>query len=108
MPSITLKRRHSLKGKNILQLVRKMKAVGRGDRIPALARLKSNAPLDEMARDDVISSFRELTGENEKEILEMAGKECTDNNLRLLLHFSIILANEIGEPTGQTLRGVSS
>ncbi|KAK3103081.1 hypothetical protein FSP39_016318 [Pinctada imbricata] len=108
MPSITLKRRHSLKGKNILPLVRKMKAVGRGDRMPALARLKSNTPLDEMSRDDVISAFRELTGENEKEILEMAQKECTDGNLRLLLHFGIILANEIGEPTGQALRGASN
>ena len=38
----------------------------------------------------------------------MAGKEVTDNNLKLLLHFAILHANEFGQPDGQELQIVSS
>lgn len=41
-----------------------------------------------MTRSEVISAFREITGEDEKEILELAQREVTDANLRHLLHFA--------------------
>ncbi|XP_061181440.1 uncharacterized protein LOC133189995 [Saccostrea echinata] len=101
MPPVVLKRRHSLKGKNIIPIVRKMKTTGR---VTSFARMKSNICMEDMPRGELISAFRELTGEDEKEILEMAQKEATEANLRHLLHYAIIQANEVGQPAAQTLQ----
>ncbi|XP_062583975.1 uncharacterized protein LOC134245733 [Saccostrea cucullata] len=60
--------------------------------------------MEDMPRGELISAFRELTGEDEKEILDMAQKEATEANLRHLLHYTIIQANEVGQPASQTLQ----
>ncbi|XP_048759254.2 uncharacterized protein LOC125668862 [Ostrea edulis] len=103
MPPVILKRRHTLKGKNLIPLVRKMKSAT-GGRIQTLARVKSTLSIEEMTRSEVISAFREITGEDEKEILELAQREVTDANLRHLLHFAIVHANEVGQPAAQNLQ----
>lgn len=74
--------------------------------VAQLARYKINTPLEEMEIGQVISAFRELTGESEKDCLEMAGKENTERNLKCLLHFAIIQANELGQPNGQNLETI--
>lgn len=107
MPPVILKRRHTLKGKNLIPLVRKMKSAT-GGRIQTLARVKSTLSIEEMTRSEVISAFREITGEDEKEILELAQREVTDANLRHLLHFAIVHANEVGQPAAQNLQPLVS
>lgn len=107
MPGVTtLKRRHSLVGKNMMPILKKLKSF-RGDKVTSCARIKSATPTEELAQNELCKQFRDLTGEDEKEMLEMAGREINDNNLRLLLHFSIIYANENGHPEGQDMQTVS-
>lgn len=55
-----------------------------------LASYRINMQLKEIEIGQVVSTFRELTGESEKDCLEMAGKEITEGNLISLLHFAII------------------
>ncbi|OWF47760.1 hypothetical protein KP79_PYT06231 [Mizuhopecten yessoensis] len=50
-----------------------------------------------------VSNFKRLTGDTAREILEMAGKEDTRDNVEVLLHYTILHANEIGQPSGQDL-----
>ena len=105
-PTVILKRRHSLLGKNMLPLVRKLRDFN-GDRpIATFARLRSTLATESIPGSELAKHFRDLTGENEKEILEMAGREVTDENLMILLHLSIIYANDIGAPDGQELQQV--
>ena len=49
------------------------------------------------------SGFLSLTGEDLNGVLTMAEKDITTANRRLALHVSVVLANEIGAPKGQTL-----
>lgn len=74
-----------------------------GDLPHQLARVKINSATENMSREDLITTFRELTGVSEKDVMEMANKEPSDDNLKLLLHTSILYANEVGEPQGQVL-----
>lgn len=100
-----LKRRHSLAGKNILPVKRKVRGF-RGDRVQNIARVRNNLNTEELLMAELSTLFGELTGENEREVLAMAGREHTEGNLRILLHCSILQANETGEPNGQGLRHV--
>ncbi|XP_061192114.1 uncharacterized protein LOC133200311 [Saccostrea echinata] len=71
--------------------------------VKQFARYKINTPLEEMEKDEVNSAFRKRTGESEKECMQMAGKEMTEQNLKTLLHLVILRANEFGQPAGQEL-----
>lgn len=103
-PPTILKRRHTLRGKNLLPVIKKLR--GMDQPVPQLAKFKINTPLEEMERSQVVSAFRDLTGESEKDCLEMAGREITDENLKCLLHLAIIHANEFGQPDGQNLETI--
>lgn len=74
--------------------------------VAKFARYKINTPLEEMEIGQVVSAFREQTGDSEKDCLEMAGEENTEGNLKCLLHFAIIQANEFGQPYGQNLETI--
>ena len=103
-PYTVLKRRHTMIGKNLLKKKKKVKSHNPREKI-VLARVKSNIPLEDMSAEDLCAKFRELTKENEKDILEMAGvKDPSINNLRLLMHYTILGANEMGQPAGQLLQ----
>lgn len=54
----------------------------------------------------MVSAIRDLTEESEKDCLEMAGRENTDENLKCLLHLAIFHANEFGQPDGQNLETI--
>lgn len=101
-PPTVLKKRHSLVGKNILPIVRKLRDSNLS--IVNYARFRMNIPLESMPDDEIINSFRELTGESEKECIEMSGKDVSSDTLRALSHFSILHANEFGQPSGQSLQ----
>lgn len=68
MPPVVLKRWHSLKGKNLIPIVRKMKN-GR-ERISQLARVKSNTLTEEMSKKELVAAFTEITGEDEVVMLQ--------------------------------------
>lgn len=73
-----------------------------------LARYKINTPLEEMEIGQVILSFPELTGESEKDCLEMAGKENiekeTSNASCILQLFKLWL--EFGQLDSQNLESI--
>ena len=89
----------------MLPLVRRIKGY-KGEKVQ-LARMKSSVPLEDYPSEELCGFFRDLTGENEKEILEMADVEMSEEILRLLWHFAILMANELGQPSSQELRQVS-
>ena len=105
MPPVTvLKRRHNLKKANaILKVMKKFK-----DFKPSVptefARLKSNEKLEDLDTNELKEGFLKLTGEDAATILELASATCSDENLRRLLHVTILLANDIGQPAGNDLK----
>ena len=99
MPVTVLKRKHSLKGKNIFPLLKKVKE---SDNVAgSLARLATQTKTDDLDEDELRRSFKEITGEKADEFLQMAGKTVDLRNLKMLLHHTIIEANKSGQ-SGQT------
>lgn len=59
--------------------------------------------LKELSNAELASKFKELTNESAEDILEMSDKGLSTVNLKSLLHYAILLANETGAPEGQQL-----
>lgn len=88
-----------------MALLKKIKTFRR-ERVPKLARIKNSLPTEELSGEELCNHFKKLMGENEKEVLELAGKDVNAASLRLLLHFTILLANEKCQSNGQDLQEV--
>lgn len=95
--SIILKQKHSLLGKNLLPLALRLKDVEIQDE-REFARLKKEHPLTRYSVEELENEFKNLTGEEAKEILSLVGKNRDMNNLRLLVHVAICMANDVGAP----------
>ena len=50
----------------------------------------------------------DLTGTSQKDLLHMAEKAATEENLCILAQLAIVYANECGEPVGQELSTAST
>ncbi|CAC5394879.1 unnamed protein product [Mytilus coruscus] len=108
-PATYLKRRHDLKSVNNmgLKLLKKCKDI----RIPPrteLGRVKSLVRTEDLSDDDCKRHFTSITGEDAAQILELATAPVNGDNLKKLLHVTVILANEIGKPAGEDLRHVEN
>lgn len=69
-----------------------------------LASAKSNTSTEVMSKEELIAAFREITGEDEVEMLDMTHKEASETNIRNILHYTIVYANEVGQAAAQTLQ----
>ncbi|XP_033744137.1 uncharacterized protein LOC117330027 [Pecten maximus] len=97
----TLKKRHTLKGRNVLPAIRRLQE---GAPVKALARMMAGRKTEDLSMRDVEKYVNELTDESLSDLLELAGKNKEDiSEARLLLHYLIVLANEKGQPQGQDL-----
>lgn len=104
LPTV-LKRKHSLKGKQLLPVIRKLRDIQDAHGIKQLARTSSARRTENMSNEDVLKAVEDLTGENGIELLELAGKDPNDEDFaKLLLHVCILHANEKGQPEGQDLQ----
>lgn len=52
----------------------------------------------------MVCTLREITGEDEVEMLNMAHKEASETNLRHVMYNTIVYANELGQPAVYTLQ----
>ena len=105
MPVTVLKKKHSLVGKSAgVTLMKRFKefAVPRGEF--TYAKVASNKKTEDMALADLKQTFTTLTGESADDLLELLGQQVNEATLRRLLHVTIILCNEMGQPDGQDLR----
>ena len=68
-----------------------------------LARLKKEYPLENYTLTELRTEFERLTGESVKNVIPLTVKDDNLEGVRLLLHPSILHANFIGAPKGQTL-----
>ncbi len=104
LPTV-LKRKHSLKGLNLVPLVRRLRTVteSENDMPKDLARADLNTDTESLSNEEMKQSFHAITGEEAVEMLDLAHREENTSNLRLLIHHTVIMANEVGQPRGQTL-----
>ena len=72
LPTV-LKRKHNLKGRPLLPVIRRLRAVEDSTSIKSLARLTSTRRTEAMGLEEVFTSIKDLTGEKATELLEMAG-----------------------------------
>ncbi|XP_061193478.1 uncharacterized protein LOC133201701 [Saccostrea echinata] len=63
-----------------------------------LARLKKEHPLTRYSLEELENEFKSLTGEEAKEVLSLVGKQRNTDNIRLLVHVSICMTNDVGAP----------
>ncbi|XP_061191609.1 uncharacterized protein LOC133199787 [Saccostrea echinata] len=96
--SIVLKQKHSLLGKNLLPLALRLKDVEIQDE-RELARLKKEHPLSRYSLGELENEFKSLTGEEAKVVLSLVRKQREIDNIRLLVHVAICMANDAGVPT---------
>lgn len=98
-----LRRHHSLQRASKTPLI---KCIRRPDRVPVLARLARDVDLDTLQEDDLIAAIDNLTGESTQDLWEMAGHQTipTREELKVVLHHAITLANELGQPLQQVYR----
>lgn len=94
----TLKRKHSLKGKSILTVIKRTR---QNELTGSAARMATQVRTEDLDNEELISQFRQITGESANDCLEMAGKAINKRNLVCLLHNTIIYANEVGQPGEQ-------
>ncbi|XP_064649562.1 uncharacterized protein LOC135501392 isoform X2 [Lineus longissimus] len=97
-----LKRRHTLRGRDLLPLLANFKAADAAPR--EFARMVVNQDISTLPIADVKRHFTDLTGTSPDSIMDLADRESNLDNNRLLLHRAIIYANEVGHPRGQELQ----
>ena len=100
LPTV-LKRKHSLRGVNMLPLLKSMR--GGSDLPKDFARLSPEVPLESVPLEELATSFEGLSGSTVNEVLDLVDREVNSANVKLLVHFSILLANKSGQPKGQEL-----
>ncbi|KAJ8303084.1 hypothetical protein KUTeg_019480 [Tegillarca granosa] len=102
--SIILKKKHSLKGKTLLLVIRQLKNVDPSS-MREYARVNASKSIEDMDFNDVIKHIKESVDDNTtpEEILEFARKEANLQNYKFLLHILILQSNEFGQPKGQDL-----
>ena len=72
-----------------------------------LARLKKDHTLESYSRDQLVVEFERLTGEDIGDVFVLAGLDQTLEHVQLVLHCTIIQANEAGLVRGQPLQSMS-
>ncbi|XP_064639411.1 uncharacterized protein LOC135494971 [Lineus longissimus] len=97
-----LKRRHSLKDRDLLPLIRRFRDFG-SDLPNQFAQVSMEDKTSDLSVERISQTFHELTATPAEEIFDLAGREPSGSNFRLFLHLAIIYANEIGQPRGQEL-----
>ena len=93
-----LRPKHTLKGRSVVPLVKRLR---QGGPVPALARLARDVDTEDMERADLLGAITKLMGEKQpSELWRMAGHsdDPTDDELRVILHYTITLAHELGQP----------
>ena len=103
--SIVLKPRHSLAGKSLVPVILRLKS-WEGEDVMELARLKRGYPLEDYSLVELRMEFERLTGESVKDVFGLAGKDDNLDTVRVLMHFSIEHANNVGAPRGQLLQSI--
>lgn len=101
LPAV-LKRRHSLRDKNILPVIKRIRS-GQPSGLKELARVNKDKKTETFTLDVVNEHVLEITGEQVGELLMLAGREETVEEARWALHCVVLYANEFGQPNGQDL-----
>ncbi|XP_071177955.1 uncharacterized protein [Mytilus edulis] len=83
-------------GKSLIPIILRVKNAD-AEAVLELSRLKKDEPLESLTKVELIAQFEKLTGESVKDVLiVLCGKDDNIENLRLLVHESILLANSVG------------
>lgn len=102
LPAV-LKRRHSLKGVRLLSVIKKIRS-GQPSFLKDFARIQKDTRTDELSLEEIGQHIMTITGEDLREILQLADREDTIEEARWALHCVILHANEFGQPRGQDLQ----
>ena len=92
-----LRPKHTLRGKSVTPLIKRLRD---NERIASFARLARDVDMADMEREDLVTAIKKLTGEAPADLFMMAGKmdSIDEDDLRILLHHTITVANELGQP----------
>ncbi|XP_064634500.1 uncharacterized protein LOC135492179 [Lineus longissimus] len=96
-----LKKKHSLVGHSMLPVIRAVRTDASS--VMEFARLEAEQQLELLSPEELQKAVRTLTNEDPADILQMAQREENSGNLCLLVHHTILHANEFGQPKGQQL-----
>ena len=67
-----LKRRHSLKGKNLLPMIKKIRG-GKPESLKEFARIDKDTKTEKMSIDEIAKAVKDITAEDLGELFELAG-----------------------------------
>ena len=89
-----LKRRHTVPDSGIILLVRRLKSATASNLPPTLNRFSRTKALESADAKYCEDKFNEICTEPLKSVMEMSGKDSTEQELRLACHFAIAIAND--------------
>ena len=79
----------------VIKLVRRLRDAPQVE--GPLAKLARDQRTEDLSEEDLMNAIRRLTGEN-PELLQMAGRDNSKEELQYALHHTIITCNETGQP----------
>jgi hypothetical protein len=100
-PLTTLKRNHSLRGKDLFPLLMRFRE--ERSLLPVLAGLSRSRPVDGLEVSELKAAIQDLTGRTASDLCSLAGKDEDRNSLRHCLHLVIIHSNEVGAPQAESI-----
>lgn len=101
--TVYLKAGYTLKGKDVLPVVQRLRAIKEGDEPTELASLRRKYPLGSYTEAELKKEFIGLTGYQLPEVLGLVGMEENLQSCQWAMHAAILQANATGEPAGQAL-----
>ena len=103
-PATFLKHGHSLKGKDILPVVMRIRqCVDDRPEEADLASVSRKYSLASYSAPELKTEFSKLTGYQLEEVLQVAGLQPTRQECLLALHCAVLQANAAGAPEGSSL-----
>lgn len=106
-PEKVLKDGHTMLGKSLLSVMKKLEEWDPEDKTQELYRLEKSYPLEAYSELELCREFAKLTGKSTTNVFSIVQIEENKISLRQLVHLTIEQANLLGMPQCQTLQVVS-
>ncbi len=104
-PSVYLLAGHSLQGKDMVPVLKRLRALKAGPPPTELASFNKKHLLESYRETQLRVEFERITGHPLAEILDLAGVDNEMEGCRWALHAAVLHANSMaGQPAGQTLQ----
>lgn len=103
-PTTHLRQGHSMKGKDMLPVIRRVREIKASGPPPELASISKKYSLGTYSEAELKTEFSKLCGHDITEFLAICDVPDNMEGCRWAVHAAVLQANHAGEPSGQSLQ----